>query len=341
MVRCEFKFALEFLALSLLAAVNLFASEIDPFVFSGPTNDAQQEAYWDDLMKYKLWGTGKGAYGVEFISQEIYITDTNGYVGSGRGGFKMGNIKHSIGGPLAFKGDFVFGDGTDEILSGPSRFGGKFNIGDNPYNTNSLIFRGKYCVDGDKSRMDKGLARGNGSLDCNDPSIPDIDEHLDVPTVNPSLAKYSLELSSWSAAENTDNFIDIPPGEGMYDIHITGDFNITSNKSDCRTCKCRLRYGTCRSSCSRKLSLCTCKSRLRNRTLWSTRSRNISFSTSKCSRKSIWHSNITSYKSCSSTSKGRLRNSSTRNTRNRNTSFSTSKTCTRRKLRSYTNLSCY
>ena len=232
MVRCEFKFALEFLALSLLAAVNLFASEIDPFVFSGPTNDAQQEAYWDDLMKYKLWGTGKGAYGVEFISQDIYITDTNGYVGSGRGGFKMGNIKHSIGGPLAFKGDFVFGDGTDEILSGPSRFGGKFNIGDNPYNTNSLIFRGKYCVDGDKSRMDKGLARGNGSLDCNDPSIPDIDEHLDVPTVNPSLAKYSLELSSWSAAENTDNFIDIPPGEGMYDIHITGDFNITSNKSN-------------------------------------------------------------------------------------------------------------
>ena len=230
MVRCEFKFALEFLALSLLAAVNLFAVPIEPFYFE---NAVDQEATWDDLMKYKLWGTGLPGdnYGVAFIGQDVQITDSNGYTGSTNAGFEMRNIMHSLGGPLAFKGSFHNGDGQDTILSGPSHFGGNFEVGNNAVGNDNMVLHGTYCVEGQTSSMSKGLAKGNGTLNCNAEDIPAIDTHLDVPKVNTSGFNFSREVDSYTFKDKT-NYIDIPEGEGFYDIHVKGNLLLDHNNDN-------------------------------------------------------------------------------------------------------------
>lgn len=228
MVRCEFKFALEFLALSLLAAVNLFAVPIEPFYFE---NAVDQEATWDDLMKYKLWGTGLPGdnYGVAFIGQEVFINDSNGYSGSASAGFQMKNIKHSIGGPLAFAGNFENGDGQDTVLSGPSHFGGRVNVGFN--GREKVVWNGPVCSDVNGFDYFDNVRTKDGAVPektCDPEKVPAIDKTLDVPKVNHAGFTYDREVDSYLFEDKT-NYIDIPEGEGFYDIHVKGDLTMKSN----------------------------------------------------------------------------------------------------------------
>ena len=227
MKQCKFKFALGVLVLSLVATVNSFAVPIEPFYFE---NAVDQEATWNDLMKYKLWGTGipGDPYGVAFIGQEVFITDSNGYSGSATAGFQMQNIKHSIGGPLAFAGNFSNGDGQDTILSGPSHFGGNFTVGGNAVSSNNVVLRGNYCVNGNSSSMANGLAKGNGTLTCDADDIPVINTDLDIPTVDYSLITFDREVDSYTFSAKTD-YIDIPVGSDFYDIHVKGNLRMESS----------------------------------------------------------------------------------------------------------------
>lgn len=227
MVRCEFKFALEFLALSLLASVNVFAVPIEPFYFE---NAVDQEATWDDLMKYKLWGTGLPGdnYGVAFIGQEVFINDSNGYSGSASAGFQMKNIKHSIGGPLAFAGNFENGDGQDTVLSGPSHFGGRVNVGFN--GREKVVWNGPVCSDVNGFDYFDNVRTKDGAVPektCDPEKVPAIDKTLDVPKVNHTGFTYDREVDSYLFKDKT-NYIDIPEGEGFYDIHVKGDLRMES-----------------------------------------------------------------------------------------------------------------
>lgn len=231
MVRCEFKFALEFLALSLLAAVNLFAVPIEPFYFD---NAVDQEETWDDLMKYKLWGTGHDTtimengqpvpftYGVWFSNNKVFITDSMGHSGSARGSLVFANEAHSIGGPLAFGGGFYNGTGQDTVLSGPSRFGGTISLGQNAYNSRNVVWRGPVCA-----KAYERFDRVGANQTCSDTSLPAIDADLDVPKVKSGFT-YDREVSSYLFQSKTD-YIDIPEGEGFYNIHVSGDITMKSN----------------------------------------------------------------------------------------------------------------
>ena len=194
-------------------------------------SDDEQNALWQELIKYKLWGTGRSGdpYGVAFIGQDVQITDSVGYSGSATAGFQMKNIMHSVGGPLAFGGGFSNEDGQDTIMTGPAHFGGDFNVGSNAVSSDKVVLRGTYCVKGNSSSMANGLAKGGGTLNCSAENIPAIDSTLDVPRVDGSFTGYDLEVDSYTFGDKT-NYIDIPDGlDDFYDIHVKGNLVLDHN----------------------------------------------------------------------------------------------------------------
>lgn len=227
MVRCEFKFALEFLALSLLAAVNVFAVPIEPFYFE---NAVDQEATWDDLMKYKLWGTGLNGDGVRFSNNKVFINDSNGYSGSATGGLAFENNDHSLGGPLAFGGGFSNQTGGDNILNGPSHFGGRISLNFNASAPGKVTWNGPVCSDVNGFDNFDNVRTSEGRVPektCDSEKVPAIDKTLDVPKVNHTGFTYDREVDSYLFKDKT-NYIDIPEGEGFYTIHVKADIRMES-----------------------------------------------------------------------------------------------------------------
>lgn len=225
MVRCEYKFALGFWALCFFAAVNAFAVPIEPFYFE---NAVDQEATWDDLMKYKLWGTGLGGEGVVFSNNKVFINDSNGYSGSASGGLSFTNEAHSLGGPLAFGGGFSTGTGGDSILNGPSHFGGRVSLTFNSSSPGKVTWNGPICSDVDGFDFFDNVRTSDGQkpeITCDTAKVPAIDSKLDVPKVKHTGFKYDLEVDSYSFKEKT-NYIDIPEGEGFYNIRVKGDLRL-------------------------------------------------------------------------------------------------------------------
>ena len=205
-----------------------FASEISPFVFDkAGSDDAAQEAEWQKLMKYKLWGTGVGGEGVVFSNSEVFITDSVGYSGSATGGLSFANNLHSLGGPIAFGGNFNNNTGLDTILTGPSHFGGSINIGNEAsLNGGNVTWHGKVCANG-YNNFSNIQNSGLVTVTCSDPEIPKIDSKLDVPVVKDNGYTYDLEVDSYSFTDKT-NYIDIPMGTSeYYDVHVRGNFSMS------------------------------------------------------------------------------------------------------------------
>ena len=224
-----------------------FASEISPFYFKQGASDSAEKKLWQDLIKYKLWGTGidtsytvyingqpvmvTTANGVVFANQDIEITDSAGYTGSARGDFILKNDKHRIGGPIAFGGGFSNNTGTDSILTGPSHFGGKINVAFEA--RGSTVWRGTVCSDvGQYDSTRIAFEQGHATKDCGSSSLPAIDKNLDVPSVDWSYAfdrvidgNWVLD-SAWTEADKKWS-INIPMGtRKFYDILVKGNLDV-------------------------------------------------------------------------------------------------------------------
>lgn len=232
-----------FILFALFAANFAVASEISPFYFSyiDKSDDAKQNAEWQKLIKYKLWGTGvQGQYGVAFYNNDIYIDDSVGYSGSAQGNFSLRNTDHTIGGPLAFGGDYD-GDadnGKDTILTGPSHFGGAIRISSNA--AGHVVWRGTVCSDVNSySSTGQAFSKGGATQDCNSPILPVIDRNLDIPKFDTAYSFDSTIAGDWIFNKSslipgrTVSMIDIPAGTGdFYDIHVGGDLFIKDAGGD-------------------------------------------------------------------------------------------------------------
>lgn len=234
--------------------------EVLPFKFDKIGADsASQHNAWNELMKYKLWGTGlreddgivngvdkKPGDGIVFDGGKIHITDSAGYVGSATGDFRMENDVHSIGGPLIFGGSFKGGTGNDSILIGPSHFGGSFEVSFNA--RNDEFFAGSYCVEkgfvqndqcsGDYFCASQGIRDTKATVGCDNKVFP-IDKNLDVPVVDYSFFNgldadhYQKHDTIISASSTTpDAYIDVPPGaiDDMFNVRVAG-INLGNNKT--------------------------------------------------------------------------------------------------------------
>ena len=226
-----------FILFAFFAASLAFASEISPFYFAKVgSDDAAQEAEWQKLIKYKLWGTGVGGEGVVFANQDIHITDSVGYTGSASGSFIMKNDKHRIGGPIAFGGGFRNNTGIDSILTGPSHFGGKIDVA---FEANgSTVWRGTVCSDAnqyDSTRM--AFEKGQARKDCGSSSLPAIDKDLDIPLFDVNYDFDTTIAGDWLFNKKTPGrngvIIDIPAGsDGYYDIFVDGNMDIRDVSGD-------------------------------------------------------------------------------------------------------------
>lgn len=235
---CVYKNKLSVLALLVLGLVSLAgAASVKPMYFINPstgaafTDDAVQQEYWENLMKYKLWGT----HGIDISLGKVSIADSTGYNGTADGDIYMYADNHHFGGPTMVGGNFTFSNSKADTLSlGPVRVHGDLQVngttgnvmggdwcvmGDitQQYNDGSLVFWNSIVsgnVYNDKYTLSK---RGGNYKDC-PKTVPEIEPLMSVP-VWP-------EPASWDDAE-TINMNSSYPGEIAF-IHVPPDSVETS-----------------------------------------------------------------------------------------------------------------
>lgn len=195
-------------------AVPALAADVAPFSF-GSSND---QKYWDNLMKYKVFG----ANGINFIGRNIRVTDSSGWFGTAKGDFDMssGNDYHVVGGPILIGGDIILSNGNDHFTTGPVRVTGGISLG---YSTWSGDAHGVQCINGSVDPLyENGVVDGPiKKTGCPD-TIPQINQLLTIPTTTIGTGLPSISMN------NELKFIDVPKGEGTFDLyldHITFENN--------------------------------------------------------------------------------------------------------------------
>ena len=110
---------LKCLAILLVGLVPTFAfakASVAPFQFSSGATLQDNQARWDSLMKYKIWGTDSVA-----IYDNVHIPDSIGYTGT-KGKLRFENPAHTLGGPILVGKNLVFNNtGSDVLIAGPVR----------------------------------------------------------------------------------------------------------------------------------------------------------------------------------------------------------------------------
>ena len=192
----------------------LFAASVEPFYFESiDLNDtAAQQAEWDYLMKYKIFGQN----GIDFKGGKISIPDKVGWFGTADGDFTLANTNHNVGGPILIGGDMKFDDGIDTISTGPVRVLG--SIYTSNFNGPNIL-NGIHCVGG--TIADKYLQSLNGPKypleECPE-TVPVIKEDLSIPRVDYTGKVFNPKIT----LNNSTAYIDVPEGEGPYDYYLEG-----------------------------------------------------------------------------------------------------------------------
>lgn len=222
------------------------AADVSPMYFesvgaSSDENHDTQQQYWEDLMKYKIWGTK----GVVFNKGNIIIKETSGLNGSA-GVFYFSNGDHRLGGPILAGGDISFSANNtspdkDSLYRGPIRVLGDLKLA-SWYNAPDTRYEGDVCVKGDvviegasadniKTSTDRWMenVRKDGgkvyaSFDGADSTyekcpekVPNVDAHLTVPRWDvPDNVKWRPAISLMVGEEETA-YLDVPPIMGNED----------------------------------------------------------------------------------------------------------------------------
>ena len=111
------------------------------------TDEAQNQYLWNELMKYKLWGTDS----VIFNKGLFRIAEPSGYTGTAKGKVYFRNGYHTLGGPIVSGNDIEIsypgmGADFDSLLVGPVRAGWLVLPG--WYNAGGVKYEGTYCFEG-------------------------------------------------------------------------------------------------------------------------------------------------------------------------------------------------
>ena len=123
-----------------------YSATVAPLYFGNtpPTtkeDSAFQKQRWDELMKYKLWGT----HGINVLHGTIIIADNVGYNGTADGDFEMADNNHHFGGPTIVGGSMRFiNSANDKITVGPVRVAQDLQVSGEAGN----VMEGNWCVGG-------------------------------------------------------------------------------------------------------------------------------------------------------------------------------------------------
>ena len=148
------------LALVVGAVCSSFAADVAPLYFEAlgeltEVNKENHQAYWDSLMRYKLWGTT--GFEIYAQGQQFHIEETVGYNGTGVGGDLIVHVANvHIGGPFTIGGDAYLGENGPgfyqmQFLKGPFRVDGDVTVNEwqqGNLNSDETKFEGDYCLGG-------------------------------------------------------------------------------------------------------------------------------------------------------------------------------------------------
>ena len=200
----------------------VFAADVAPLSFTYISQPDTQQAEWDYLMKYKLFG----ATGIRFKNNTIKIPDSSGWFGTSRGDFDMkgdggpSNGDILVGGPILIGGSMSLDLGPDSLTSGPVRVTGSVYAPADGFKTRQNYFAGPQCVQGTTdSKYEAFVPVANQHFGSNYGScptkVPEIRTRLSIPALTGSHTYQSA-----IHVDNTTAYIDVPEGEGMYDLYI-------------------------------------------------------------------------------------------------------------------------
>lgn len=214
----------QLIAIVLFLVTIAIGADYKPFIFENVSKDeVTQQASWDLLMKYKMFG----ATGIEFKGSDIIIPDKSGWFGTSIGDFNMNNanLRHHVGGPILIGGNMYMSNQYDTLSTGPVRVTGNVYANQEGFKDGGSIINGNQCIAGTtdwkyvKYIPTEKRFFGSNYKAC-PPEVPQIDTTLRIPTVLNAVD--SNKLSAITIRNGETVYIDIPPVEGkeMYDIYI-------------------------------------------------------------------------------------------------------------------------
>ena len=220
------------------------AMDISPFYFdhAASTDAETQEAEWDYLMKYKMFG----ARAIDFGNGFIRVTDSTGWFGTSHGNLYFVNGLDTVGGPILIGGDIKIKMGPEVFTNGPVNVTGSIVIGqETNFASKQNEFHGHQCVKGDVPGVYASLigddykhfgVDGNtvntnyGYNDCFDPqkglNVPEVKSDLYIPILN-IVPTYSTvlntrvtNLNTGVVTENSRAETAIEVDNGIYEIYV-------------------------------------------------------------------------------------------------------------------------
>ncbi|WP_405323108.1 cadherin domain-containing protein [Fibrobacter sp.] len=119
--------------------------KLDPLYFQGVTTEAENQKLWNELMKYKLWGTESFS-----TKEEFKIEEPSGYTGTANGDIWFKEHTHTLGGPIVSAQNLNFQAGNtdhDKFIKGPV-YAKDLKLPDNWNNGRDQSYEGIYCFEG-------------------------------------------------------------------------------------------------------------------------------------------------------------------------------------------------
>ena len=197
------------LILLLVLLVSLaFSADYKPFTFSNVSTDsASQQAEFDYMLQYKLFG-----HDYITIGNDVVIQDKSGW--NGTAGYMTTNARLSLGGPVLVTGDITMGD-QQTLTTGPVR-ANSMSMG----NDNGSFFGGTYVLKTEPSAQIKNIiARSGGQYVTASDSVPATPDNLTIPTIVwPDTITQSIIFDN--QLNGDVKTIVVPDGAGQYDIYL-------------------------------------------------------------------------------------------------------------------------
>lgn len=204
----------------LVLAAFVFSADYKPFNFESiPQDSATQQAEFDYMLQYKLWGTDYIQMG-----RRVKIPDKSGWNGS-RGPITSAE-GISLGGPVLTSSTITLGDQC-QFTTGPIRAQSLTTGNDN----GQALFAGNICLtNAPVSPTTIGIERGEGKLSCD--SVPPASTTLKMPTIVWPTDGYQDDIILTD--NNQADTIYVPEGAGQYDVYFKNIWTCVGGKNGCK-----------------------------------------------------------------------------------------------------------
>lgn len=204
----------------LVLAAFVFSADYKPFNFESITQDsASQQAEFDYMLQYKLWGTDYIQMG-----RRVKIPDKSGWNGS-RGPITSAE-GISLGGPVLTSSTITLGDQC-QFTTGPIRAQSLTTGNDN----GQALFAGNICLtNAPVSPTTIGIERGEGKLSCD--SVPPTSTTLSMPTITWPTDGYQNDIILTENYQTDTIFV--PEGDGQYDVYYHNIHTCVGGKEACK-----------------------------------------------------------------------------------------------------------